>query len=174
MSAREPAGESMYRKPALLLATLSLASFILISGLACSASKSSPVAPKLGRPEATGKDLSNKFMTLLHNKDTAGLQTFLSDAFIIQRADGSSSAKTEYLTNLPVVNQYTVQDVQARQDGPVLTVKWDLEVDEVIDGKTYSGRPAPRLSTYVWHDSSWRMTSHANFNAPVADPTASR
>lgn len=123
-------------------------------------------APTTARPEVTGQRLADRYMTLLQEQDEAGLEEFLSEAFIVQRADGSSATKEQYLEDPPEVRQYIIRGVTARQDGPVLTVRWELVADETINGQTYRGDAAPRLSTFMWDGAEWRLVAHANFNAP--------
>ncbi|MGE0059728.1 MAG: nuclear transport factor 2 family protein, partial [Dehalococcoidia bacterium] len=124
--------------------------------------------------DATARDLTNQFITLLQKKDTTGLTAFLDDGFMLQRADGSFAVKADYLKNLPSIGNFTITNVSFKQRGDTFVVRWDLTVNETIDGKEYSGSPAPRLSTFVYHDNEWRMFSHANFNAPAqsAPPAA--
>lgn len=120
-------------------------------------------------PAATSGDaerLTRQFITLLQQKDTAGLRNFLDDSFMIQRADGSFATKESYLTNLPAIGEFSIANVSFKQQGSALVVRWELTVNEVINGQPYRGAPAPRLSTFVYHDGEWRMMSHANFNAP--------
>jgi hypothetical protein len=53
------------------------------------------------------------------------------------------------------------------QDGNALTVRWFISVHSIVDGVQTSSDPAPRLSTFIYDDGEWRLTSHANFNAPT-------
>jgi Tfp pilus assembly protein PilO len=145
----------------------------IVLGVACSGDSESS-AGKLDNPDQTGTELVNQYITLLKNKDVDGLRAFISDAFIIQRADGSNDEKAAYLQNMPEIGDFKITDVTALQADDALIVRWFLTVDEVINGQTYSKAPAPRLSTFVYDDGSWRLTSHANFNAPdAATPPAS-
>ena len=143
---------------------------LLSFAMACSGDSVAD-APRLDQPGGTGGELANEFLTLLQRKDREGLQSFLSDAFIIQRADGSSSTKADYLNILPDIGPYEIGDVDARQDGNSLVVHWVLTVQQVIDGQTYKTTPAPRLSTFTWADERWRLIAHANFNAPESPPS---
>ena len=147
-------------------ALLGAATLLLAFSMACGGDDGGDTAPKLNDPNTTGGQVANEFLTLLQKKDVPGLRSFLSDAFIIQRADGSSSNKAEYLPNLPSIGPFEIGDVKALQDGNTLVVHWTLTVQEVINGQTYRGTPAPRLSTFTWGEDRWRMVSHANFNAP--------
>ena len=156
---------------------LVLGLFAMLPALVVACGDDAAAAPTLDRPNETAGDLANEFLALLQRRDIDGLRDYLSDAFIIQRADGTFATKDDYLTRLPEVREYTVQDVTARQAGDTLTVKWVLVADTVIEGKTYSNLPAPRLSTFIWDSAKgrWRMTSHANFNVPVTPtPTPAR
>ena len=125
-------------------------------------------APSLQQPSDVGATLADKFLVLLADKDTDGLRSFLHESFMIQRADGSSATKADYLTRLPEIGTYTISDVAARQAGSTLVVRWTVAVNQVIDGRPYATAPAPRLSTFVWADGDWRLIAHANFNAPSA------
>ena len=146
---------------------------VLFFAVGCSDSNGDSAAT-VQDPGATGTELVNQYIALLKAKDTDGLRRFISDAFIIQRADGSHSQKAAYLENFPEIGDYSITDVSALQADSSLIVRWFLTVDEVIDGRRYSGEPAPRLSTFVYQGGEWRLSSHANFNAPTnATPPAS-
>ncbi len=157
----------MTRAHRLLLTACVLLATLALFASACG--DDGRAAPALGQPDMTGRALTDEFMTLLQDKDAAGLDAYLSEAFIIQRADGSSATKADYLTRLPEIGDYTIEAVTTRQAGDALTVKWALVVDQVINGQTYSARQAPRLSTFAWDADArrWRMTGHANFNVPA-------
>lgn len=147
--------------PRVVLFAASVAAAFLL--LACGSDND---APNLGQPNQTGRELTEQFIRLIQQKDVNGLQSFLSDAFILQRAEGQHYTKSEYLTRLPEIGQYTISDVQARQDGNALVVRWSFTVQQVIEGQPYRTDPAPRISTFIWADGRWQMTSHANFNTP--------
>lgn len=124
-------------------------------------------APTLDDPDATGAELIDRYFTYLAEGDAGGLEGFLSDAFIVQRADGSTATRDDYLAKLPKLGKFEVSDLSARQDGPALVVRYDQTVqEEEIGGERFQSKPAPRLSTFVWEDGDWRLSSHANFNVP--------
>ncbi len=143
---------------------LSVLAIVLVAAAAACGSDDS--APTLSDPDQTGDELTNRFITLLAGKDAAGLEKFLSEAFILQRASGSSATKADYLPTIPNIGPFEISDLSARQDNDILVVKWRMAIQEVIDGKSYSTKPAPRLSTFVWRDGRWQLSSHANFNVP--------
>ncbi|PZC45652.1 MAG: hypothetical protein C1O27_002317 [Chloroflexi bacterium] len=145
-------------------ALLIVALFLLMAvAAACSSTDS---APTLADSSQTGAELTNKFVSLVADKKLVELEEFLSIAFVLQRANGSFGTKANYVENIPDIGPYEISDVSGWQDGDTLVVQWSLVVQEVIDGQTYSGDPAPRLSTFVWRDGMWRISSHANFNIP--------
>ncbi len=124
-------------------------------------------APALEDPRATGSELIDEYFTYLTEGDKQGLEGFLSDAFIVQRADGSTATRDGYLTKLPELEEFEISDLSARQDGPALVVRYDQAVqEEEIGGRRFPSEPAPRLSTFVWEKGDWRLSSHANFNVP--------
>jgi hypothetical protein len=141
-----------------------------MSLLACSSGdektdNSADAAPTV--TAAMAQQLTSQFIELLQAKDVPGLTDYLDDGFMLQRANGSYAVKADYLTNLPEIGHFTITNVDFKQRGDTFVVRWDLAVAEVIDGKEYAGTPAPRISTFVYHDGRWRMFSHANFNAPA-------
>ena len=125
-------------------------------------------APSLADPSQTGSALVESYMSMLAAKDIKGLEALLSDAFLRQGAEGSFYTKAEYLQRLPAIRDYRISDVTALQAGDSLVVRWLFTVTEVIDGRSLTTEPTPRLATFVWSDGEWRLLSHANFNPPAA------
>jgi hypothetical protein len=121
-------------------------------------------APQLSDPTATGHRLANRFFTLLRSKNIEGLQGFMSDAFQVQRANGTGASKTDFLAALPVINNFVLTDFHGTQAGPALVVRYEASVVGVINGNPYTPGPAPRISTYVWNGLRWQIASNANFN----------
>ena len=143
---------------------LALVATMTLTAAACGGSKSTPT---LSDPNATGRELVTEFVTILQNGDTAALQSFLDPGFQIQRADGTGADKDVYLQSPAKIASYTIMPgVEARQNGDVLTVRWAIEVDEVINGTSTIKGQAPRLSTFHWTGDRWQLSSHANFNLP--------
>ena len=150
-------------------APLAAALLALLLLLGACGGADSDTADDLDDPDATGLELIERYAELTVAKDVDGLEDFISDAFIIQRADGSFRGKDDYLANLPDLTEYTISEVSAAQDGNALTVRWFISVHSVVDGVQTSTEPAPRLSTFIYDDDDWRLSSHANFNAPTEE-----
>jgi hypothetical protein len=121
-------------------------------------------APKLTNPTQRAKPLLHRFFVLLQKKDFGGLRQFLSRAFQVQRADGSSSDKTRYLANLPVVKAFRLEGEHATQAGGTLVVRYVATVEGLVNGQPYTPGPAPRLSVFSWNGNRWQLAAHANFN----------
>jgi hypothetical protein len=103
-------------------------------------------APQYANATAGAKPLVIHFFVLIQKKDVAGLDSFLSPAFQVQRADGSSSDKVAYLAKLPFVNRFWLSNLAATQAGPALVARYLARAEGIVNGKPYTPGPAPRLS----------------------------
>jgi len=136
--------------------------------VSCGSDTASDAVPTLADPSATGRELAERFITILKNKDSDALADFLAAGFQIQRADGSGATREEYLaTDINISSFELGETVTAVQDGATLTVRWSLMIDETINGEVTGKAQAPRLSAFVWDNNDWRLLSHANFNPPT-------
>jgi hypothetical protein len=167
---RTPIGSRRVRAGPIRRSLAAVALLVALGAVACGDDgDDSAGPPSLDDPTATGQELANEFLTLVAEKDADGLEGFLSDAFIVQRANGTSSTKDAYLPDLPDVGEFETSNFTVVQHGNALVVAYDLAVQETIEGEAFATDPAPRLSTFVWDDGEWRLASHANFNVPEAE-----
>ena len=152
------------------LAATAAVGMLVFGTAACgstSTTTATQAAPKLAHLVATARGLVTSWLTALKGGNTKTISGFLAPNFIIQRADGSTSNKAEYLKNPPTVNAFTVgKDILAIQNGNSLSVRWSLEIDEVINGKTFTKGEAARLTGFTWSGSRWQIATYANFNLP--------
>jgi hypothetical protein len=148
----------------LALGLLALALTLTFGPGASSKAAAKRPAPRLADPTRTATRLVNDFFTLLEHKDRAALQRFLSPAFQVQRADGSSAEKSAYLANLATINNFQLTKVRGTQAGATLVVRYLATVEGVVNGKPYKPGPAPRLSVFAWSGNRWQLAAHANFN----------
>ncbi len=113
-------------------------------------------------PQKTGRALVERFFDLL-SKDSPseGLDAFLSPAFQICRADGSFANKQEYLANPAKVERFTIADdgFRAYRDGPALTVRFAIDVEEQIDGGEVAAMQAMRSGTFLQEGGGGRLLS---------------
>ena len=89
----------------------------------------------------------------------------ISDAFQSVHQDGARNKEQE-LKLLKNVNlgDYELSEFKTSQEDNVLVVTYMISVKETIDGKVLSTDPAPRLSTWIKEDGTWKWISHANLN----------
>jgi hypothetical protein len=146
-----------------LVLVLGVLALMLAPGASSKAATKRP-APRLANPTRTATRLVNDFFTLLEHKDRAALRRFLSPAFQVQRADGSSAEKPEYIANLATINNFQLTKVRATQASATLVVRYLATVEGVVNGKPYKPGPAPRLSVFAWSGKRWQLAAHANFN----------
>jgi hypothetical protein len=140
---------------------LAVLALVLPSGV--SAVNAGRPAPRLANPARAAGQLVNRFFVLLAHKDRAGLQTFLSSGFQVQRADGSGGGKKPYLANLATIEGFHITELRATQAGGTLVARYLADVQGVVNGKPYSPGPAPRLSVFAWNGQRWQLAAHANF-----------
>jgi hypothetical protein len=120
-------------------------------------------APVLRDPAATATELVTTWLeTLQAGESVADL---LAPNFQIQRADGSSADRDGYLAKPATVSEFTLGDnVEARQSGNTLSVRWSMKVTEVIEGVEYVDVVAPRLTVFEWTGAAWQIVGYGNFN----------
>jgi len=155
------------RTATLLTAVAVCATLAFSAGPATAGRTAVKPAPVLKKPAVEGRKLASRFLTLLKGTSTPALKAFLSPAFLLQRADGTSATRSEYLAGAVTnVKSFVITDVKATQQGGTLAVRYTAETDQIVDGVAYKKTPAPRLSTFVWNGRAWTLMSHANFNTP--------
>jgi Domain of unknown function (DUF4440) len=157
VAAFETRGDIMKK---LVLATV--AASLLLSAPALATS--SRPAPRLAHPTRAATPLVHRFFALIVDKNVDGLRRFLSPAFQVQYADGTSREKKEYLTKLAVIEKFTLTNLRATQAGGTLVVRYLADVTGVVNGRPYTPGPAPRLSVFSWNGRRWQLAAHANFN----------
>ena len=139
------------RKTTSILCALA-ASAILVPAASAAATKPAPVYTD---PTAAAKPLVLRFFVLIQKKDVAGLTSFLSPAFQVQRADGTASGKVDYLATLPDVRKFYLSGLHATQAGGTLVVRYLARVVGTVNGKPYTPGPAPRLSVFTWNGTTF-------------------
>jgi hypothetical protein len=121
----------------------------------------------LDDPEATGKELARRFLNVLGSPNpTKQLEELLSPAFQLQRSNGTFLNREEYLQQPSSVSRFEIldRDFRAYQDGPVLTVRFNVTITETIDGNEVRVGEANRLGTFVRTDAGWKLAAWSNFN----------
>lgn len=127
-----------------------------------------PVAgnpPVLADPVDTARDLVDQFFGALQAGDRAAVAAIVAPEARIARANGDVVAGDAYLDQLPLIQSYAIDGVDGSQQGDVLVVTYQVEVEEIIGGAPQPVTEAPRLTVFQWRDGAWRLIAHANFGA---------
>jgi hypothetical protein len=146
---------------------------VLLAVVAALAVTAGSVSPAVAKPvpkvntKTQAKKLAKQFFTLLKGKSTPALKRYLSPAFLLQRADGSTANRTEYLKSVTNVKSFTLDRFKVTKSGDTISATYWATTDQIVDGKEYLKDPAPRLSVWQWDGKGWHLLAHANFNAPV-------
>lgn len=128
------------------------------------------LAAPLDDPDATGRELAQRFLDILGDPNPAPLlEEFLSPAFQLQRSNGTFANKDEYVDQPASVARFTILDdaFRAYQDGPALTVRFRVSIEEEIDGAQLRVTEAERLGAFLRTANGWQLLAWSNFN-PVA------
>jgi hypothetical protein len=114
--------------------------------------------------------LVNRFFTLLHDQDSAGLAAFVSPAFQVQRPDGTGTNKAGYLAAPPKVDAYEISGLVGTRAGDTVVARYVVTASETINGQLLKKDPAPRLSVFKKNavSGTWQLVAHANFNGVPA------
>jgi hypothetical protein len=124
----------------------------------------------LDDPDATGRELAQRFLDILGDPNPSPLlEEFLSPAFQLQRSNGTFANKEEYVGQPASVARFTILDdaFRAYQDGPALTVRFRVSIEEEIDGQQLRVTQADRLGVFLRTASGWKLLAWSNFN-PLA------
>ncbi len=122
-------------------------------------------APTLADPTAEGQRLADGFFAAIQSGDPAKVSDTMAPGARIARANGDVVGLDDYLMALPVIKEYSIDKVDASQNGDVLVVTYHVIVDEVINGVQQPTKEAPRMSVFQWQDGAWKLLAHANFGA---------
>ena len=148
-----------------LAAVIAYLAVVVAVSIGVETASAARAAPRLANPTGMAKPLVLHFFVLAANKDRAGLQRLLSPAFQVQRADGSTEDKTQFLANLSrTVKKFYISSLSATQARGALVVRYLARVEGSLNGKPYTPGPAPRLSVFAWNGDRWQLAAHANFD----------
>ncbi len=130
------------------------------AGLSAGAAQAAADAPI---PEAEALAALYPWIDAVAMGDRAAVERLLAPEFQILRSDGIGYTKAEYLNALPQHQiRPVVSDMIARGAGGSMVLRYEVAVDEVINGRPVQGT-APRLSALRREGDRWLMVAHANF-----------
>jgi hypothetical protein len=112
-----------------------------------------------------GEDLVRKLWNDFKTQNISALEKKIAPGFQSIHEDGARDAKAE-LNLLKELNldEYTLSNFEVTQVGPAIIVSYFVSVEETIEGKRLSTKPAARLTIFLKTDSDWEWIAHANLN----------
>ena len=124
--------------------------------------------PTLGTAdEAT--DTARALLTTFIDGVIAGpdaVAPLLAPEYQIMRSNGVGYDREGYINRgagtVRARPNYSLDDLVTTTGGDVMVVRYILQIDETIDGKTITRR-APRLTAFRKIGSEWKISAHANF-----------
>lgn len=109
------------------------------------------------------------FTEAVASGDSVVVAEVLAPEFQILRANGVGYDRAGYLaSDLPAIDPssaWSHEDVVATAEGDILVVRYQLVIDETIDGEPVTRR-APRLTVFRRDGDAWLVVAHANFVTP--------
>lgn len=110
-----------------------------------------------------GEKLLQQLWSDMAAQNVGGIEKTISPAFQSVHQNGSSNRDQELeLIKGLKLGEYTLSDVKITRDGPVIVATYFVSVEETIDGKRLSKKPAPRMSVFYKTDGGWKWIAHAN------------
>ncbi len=104
-----------------------------------------------------GEDLVREFWNDFKTQNISALEKKIAPGFQSIHEDGARDAQAE-LKLLKELNldEYTLSNFKVTQVGPTIIVSYFVSVEETIEGKRLSTKPAARLSIFLKTDSGWQ------------------
>ena len=99
----------------------------------------------------------------MKNQDIEAIEKTIAKGFQSVHQFGSNNREQEIdlIKGLNLGN-YILSDIKITQNGPVIVATYFVSVEETIEGKRLTKKPAPRLSVFLKTDSGWQWIAHAN------------
>jgi len=145
-----------------------LSALILISFVG-STSALPLAAPALAADDLT--ETARKALVAFTEGVLAGPQALaplLAPEYQIMRNNGVGYDRDGYLNRgvgtISAAPDFSHENIIATRDGDIMVTRYDLRIDEVIQGNPIKKR-APRLTVFRLIDGVWKVVAHANFGA---------
>jgi hypothetical protein len=110
-----------------------------------------------------GEKLVRQLWVDMSSRNIKAIEKYIAPNFQSIHADGARDRirQIDLIKGLDI-KKYTLSNFKVTQEGPVVIVTYFVSVEETIDGKRLSAKPAARLSAWVKTDSGWKWIIHAN------------
>ena len=112
------------------------------------------------------RDAIAAFVGAVASADVDGLKAILAPEFQLLRATGVGYDREGYIASeLPTIKEWQVEDLVATASDELLVARYELVVDETIEGVPVARR-APRLTVFRQKGDTWLVVAHATFATP--------
>jgi len=110
-----------------------------------------------------GEKLVHQFWSDIAASNIQAIEKYMAPGFQSIHEDGARdrAAEIELIKGLNIKG-YSLSNLKVTKTGPVIVVTYFSSVQETIDGKILSSKPAPRLSAWLKTDKGWQLIIHAN------------
>jgi hypothetical protein len=134
------------------------AAFLWIStAAALGAAAEQPAAP------SEGERLERQMWADMKAKNWAAVEGRIAPGFQSAHPDGTRTRAQEIaLIKGLSLGAFTLKDFKVTKNGGDLIVSYWISVEETIDGKRLTGKPAMRLSIWQKGPNGWQWIAHAN------------
>lgn len=118
------------------------------------------------REEVDGIKLVNDLWVAMKDADVAAVEGMIADGFQAVHSDGANDreGELELIRNL-ALGDYTLTDLRITRQGPALIATYHVSVEETIEGRRLSSKPAARMSVFVRTPDGWKWLAHANLKS---------
>lgn len=146
-----------------------LAGLMTLILAACGGSAGTAQSSANQDPQALATELIDRYAVAVFERDQQALGDLLSDAYVLRRTDGTGYDRQGYIDALAEGSDYelvdyTISDVQAKQDGDILVATFTLEAEILEGGRSVTSAPSPSLVTFVRVDGEWKLASDAFYS----------
>lgn len=120
-------------------------------------------AEQSGISEGEARSAVDAWLSAVQSGNPDAVRDVLAPEFQIARSNGVSHTAEEYAENLPIITEMPqVENITATRNGDSMVVRYDLTIDETIDGQKMEA-VAPRLTVFRKQGDIWMVVAHANF-----------
>ena len=150
-------------------AAVVLAGLMTLPLAACGGSAETAQSSASQDPQALATELIDRYAVAVFERDQEALGDLLSEAYVLRRTDGTGYDRQGYIDALAEGSDYelvdyTISDVQAKQDGDILVATFTLEAEILEGGRSVTSAPSPSLVTFVRVGGEWKLASDAFYS----------
>jgi hypothetical protein len=137
---------------------LAVISCLILSAVCLRAQPETPIA-------ADGEKMERQMWADFKAKEWKAVESKIADGFQSVHPDGARSRPGEIsLIEKLNLGEISFSNFKSTVNGDNMVVTYLIAVQETIDGKQLSRKPAPRLSVWKKGTSGWQWICHANLN----------